>query len=122
MSEISVIVFGLILALLAHLFEEVHTGFRKNFPIGEMPKPVFVGINLTLYTFCFVTLLLAWLGHPLAIPLGWVFALIMLVNGVGHIGIMAYRRAYFPGGITAFLLVASSIYLIHSLLRAGDPR
>jgi hypothetical protein len=51
-----------------------------------------------------------------------VFGLTMLVNGIGHIGMMAYRRAYSPGGITAFLLVANSIYLIHSLLRAGDTR
>lgn len=40
-----------------------------------------------------------------AIHLAWAFAIGMLFNGEGHIGIMAVRRRYFPGGFTAFLLL-----------------
>jgi 1,4-dihydroxy-2-naphthoate octaprenyltransferase len=105
----------LIVVSIAHLYEEVRTGFRRKFPIGEMPLPLFVGINVVLYTFYFSTLFLSLRGHSLAIPFAWFFALVMLVNGIGHIGIIIYRRRYFPGGITAFLMLAASSYLIDSL-------
>jgi hypothetical protein len=31
----------LILTLILHLAEEIKTGFREKFLLGEMPKPVF---------------------------------------------------------------------------------
>jgi hypothetical protein len=43
----------------------------------------------------------------------------MLLNGLGHIGIMLINRAYFPGGLTAFLLLLASGYLVLQL-RASD--
>jgi len=115
MNVVTSAILLLILTLIAHLYEEVRTGFRRKFPVGEMPVFVFVGVNVVLYAFCFSTLFLSTRGHPLAIPFAWIFAVIMLANGIGHIGIMLCRRAYFPGGITAFLLLVSSIYLIYSL-------
>lgn len=106
----------LIVVLIAHLYEEVRTGFRREFPLGEMPLPVFIGINVLLYAFCFFTLYLSLRGHNFATPLAWVFALLMLVNGLGHIGAMIYWKAYFPGGISAFLLLPASLYLIFTLI------
>jgi hypothetical protein len=116
MSELFLAILILILVLIAHLYEEIRTGFRTRLPFGEMPLPVFIGINLVLYIFCFSTLLLSWREHPAAIPFAWIFAVAMLLNGIGHLGIILYRRAYFPGGITAVLLLASSAYLIYSLV------
>lgn len=106
----------LIAILLLHLGEEVKTGFREKFPLGEMPRPLFVGLNIIVYTFCFATLFLSARGHELAIPLAWILALAMLGNGVVHIGMMALRRKYFPGGATAFMLVPVSGYLVLQLI------
>jgi hypothetical protein len=108
----------LIAILLLHLGEEVKTGFREKFPLGEMPRPLFIGLNIIVYTFCFATLFLSAQGHELAIPLAWIFALAMLANGAIHIGMMALRRRYFPGGATALLLIPVSVYLITQLMSA----
>jgi hypothetical protein len=111
------LVLALIITLLLHLVEEIKTGFRRRLPIAVMPKSVFIGINIGLYTYCFITLFLVLIGNAFAIPFTWVFALAMLINGLGHIGIMAVRRRYFPGGLTAFLLVFVASYLIIYLLK-----
>lgn len=106
----------LTVVLIVHLCEEVRTGFRREYPLGEMPLSLFVGINVLLYTFCFSTLFLSIHGQNLAMPFAWIFALIMLLNAVGHLGAMVYRRAYFPGGVSAFLLLPASLYLILTLI------
>ena len=106
---------GALIALLAvtllHFAEEAQTGFRVRYPLGEMPRPVFIGLNLLLYSFFAVVVILASLYQPLAAPLAWPLAVLMVGNGLTHLGIMAARRAYFPGGWTAplLLLVASAL-------------
>jgi hypothetical protein len=96
---------ALMAVTLVHLVEEVQTGFRIKFPLGEMPRPVFLGLNMLLYSYYAVVILLASTYHPLAVPLTWPLAIAMTLNGLGHLGIMAFRRAYFPGGWTAPLLI-----------------
>jgi hypothetical protein len=39
----------------------------------------------------------------------------MLANAIGHLGAMIYKRSYFPGGVTATLLLPVSLYLIWQL-------
>jgi hypothetical protein len=116
MDRITTAILLLIAALVVHLAEEVKTGFRNRLPIGEMPRLLFIGINVVVYAFCFTTLLLSARGHELATPFAWVFAIAMLMNGIAHIGMMLVRRGYFPGGLTAFLLPPISAYLIIHLL------
>jgi hypothetical protein len=99
-----------------HLLEEIKTGFRHRLPVGKMPLPVFLGINITIYIFCAFTLFLSMSGSNLAIPFVWIFAMAMSLNGLGHIGMMAYKRSYFPGGVTAFLLVLVGIVLLAHLI------
>jgi hypothetical protein len=96
MNTVSVTILIVIILLAMHLVEEVKTGFRKKMLIGEMPKPLFVGLNILLYVFCFTTLFLSVCGHALAIPMTWIFAIAMLLNGAGHIGIIIVRRSYSP--------------------------
>jgi Trk-type K+ transport system membrane component len=55
----------------------------------------------------------------LATPFAWIFATAMALNGLGHVGIMVVRRRHFPGGWTAFLLLALSAVLILRLLGLG---
>jgi len=80
----SVAILLLIAALILHLAEEVKTGFRKKLPVGEMPLPVFVGINVVIYVFCFATLALSLRNSRWAVPLAWVFAVSMALNRLGH--------------------------------------
>jgi hypothetical protein len=115
MDTISRTILLLIIALVAHLAEEVRAGFRKRFPLGEMPVPLFAGINVSIYTFCALTLRLSLRRNPLAVPFAWVFAAFMLMNGLGHLGIMAVKRGYFPGGLTAPVLSLLSVYLMWQL-------
>ena len=115
MSNLSASILILIIVLLLHFLEEIKTDFRRNLPKGEMPLGVFIGINVLVYAYCAITLYLSYLNLPLAIPMAWIFAIGMMLNGLGHIGMMVYRRAYFPGGITAFLLIPASAYLMINL-------
>jgi uncharacterized membrane protein YhhN len=116
LNDVSVLILILILLLAIHLVEEIRTGFRYRIPFGPMPKSVFIWLNILIYTFCFITLYLSLLNNQFAVPLTWAFAVGMLLNGLGHISMMLVRRNYFPGGITAFLLVPASILLITRLL------
>lgn len=116
MNRTTTLILLLIITLILHLIEEIKTGFRCKFPIGEMPLPVFVGINILIYAFCFTTLILSTQGNPLALPLAWIFAIAMCLNGLGHIGIMILRRAYFPGGLSAFILFFVSGLLMMNLI------
>lgn len=116
MDSITNTILLLIAILVIHLTEEIKTGFRKKLPIVEMPKSLFIGINIIIYTFCFTTLFLSIRACELAIPFSWILAIAMLINGIGHIGIMAVKREYFPGGLTAFILLPVSAYLIMQLM------
>jgi hypothetical protein len=102
----------LIITLILHLVEEFKTGFRSRLPVGEMSRPLFVGINIVVYTFCFTTLILSARDGQLATPFAWVFATAMFLNGLGHVALMVARRRYFPGGVTAALLLILSGYLM----------
>jgi uncharacterized membrane protein YhhN len=82
-----------------------------------MPKPIFIGINICVYSYCLITLFFSLTDNALAIPFALALAIGMLLNGLGHIGMMAVRRRYFPGGITAFLLASVAILLIGHLLK-----
>jgi hypothetical protein len=77
-----------------------------------MPRPVFLGVNAVLYANVAVVIGLSLGAHPLSVALAWPFAAAMTLNGVGHLGIMLLRRAYFPGGGTALPLPAAAAYVL----------
>jgi cellulose synthase/poly-beta-1,6-N-acetylglucosamine synthase-like glycosyltransferase len=115
MSTLSLVILILIVVLVVHLREEVRTGFRHKLPFGVMPRSLFIGINLLLYIFCLAMFVLSFVNNKVAVPMAWAFSIAMLLNGAGHIAMMLYTRRYFPGGITAFLLLAASGYLVSVL-------
>jgi len=39
----------LVASMAAHLGEEVYTGFRRRFPLGEMPVALFAAVNVVVY-------------------------------------------------------------------------
>jgi hypothetical protein len=106
------IILVLIVTLIIHLVEEIKMGFRRKLPVGEMSLPLFVGINVVVYSFCFATLILSARDGRLASPFSWAFAAAMFLNGLGHVGVMVARRRYSPGGVTALLLLLLSGFLI----------
>lgn len=73
------------------------------------------GLNVVICAFCFATLTLSLRTSQWAGPFAWVFAVSMVLNGLGHIGIMLIKKEHFPGGLTAFLLLLTSGYLILQL-------
>jgi hypothetical protein len=103
--------------LILHLYEEVRTGFRQQFPLREMPRAVFIGINVLIYLYAIIMIGLSLLGHPIAITMAWLFSLAMLVNALGHLGIMLIRRSYFPGGYSAVVLLLATINVLRLLLK-----
>jgi hypothetical protein len=117
MDDLTAAIVLLTITLFIHLIEEIKTGFREKLFIGEMPRPVFIGINTLIYIYSFIMIYLSWQGNPAAIPMAWIFALGNILNGSGHIIWMVYKKEYFPGGISAFALLAASGYLIYTLTR-----
>jgi Mg/Co/Ni transporter MgtE len=117
MDDLFVALLILVFSLLLHLLEEIRQGFRVRFPLGEMPRGLFVGINLAIYAYAGLMLFWSFNGDPRAHALAWIFAVAMGINAVGHLGIMLIRRAYFPGGWSALLLLATSVNVLSVLLR-----
>ena len=60
-------------------------------------------------------------GWPSAVALSWFWAALEIVNGIVRSILAAARLAYFPGVLTAPLLIASGAWLSMSLVaRTGD--
>jgi hypothetical protein len=98
------------------LVEEVRTEFRRRIPVGEMPLSLFVIINVLIYLYCILMLVLAFTSNPIAIPMAWIITVAMLLNGIGHIAMMIFTKAYFPGGITAILIIPASLNVARVLI------
>ena len=110
----------LVALMLSHLFEEMSTGFRQQFPLGEMPRSRFLAINLLLYGYYMGTYLLLQREKALGRLLARLLALGMMDNGVGHLGIMMVRWRYFPGGLMALPLILATLFLLRENNSAQD--
>ena len=58
MSLVSVGIIFLIVVQAIHLYEEVRKDFRRKVPIGEIPKSLFIWLNVAAFAFAIVTLCL----------------------------------------------------------------
>jgi hypothetical protein len=54
-------------------------------------------------------------GRAWGLPAAWAWAVVETANGIGHLGIAAWRGQYFPGVATAPLLLATALYLMRRL-------
>lgn len=123
---------SLCFALAVHVFDEAMTDFlsvynptvqaiRQRFPL--FPAPVFtfevwltgliVAISILLLLSPFAFRQREWIGR-----LSYPFAILMLLNGLGHIAGSFYPGQLAPGVYSAPLLLAGSIYLLWSVRRA----
>jgi len=126
---------SLCLALAVHVFDEAMTDFlsvynpavqaiRQRIPLFPMPVFTFEVWLTGLITAIIILLLLS----PFAFRksgresgwmklLSYLFAILMLLNGLGHIAGSFYLGRLAPGVYSAPLLLAGSIYLLWSVRR-----
>lgn len=103
--------------LLVHLVEEIATGYRERIPLGPMPKWLFVALNVVLYGFSLGALVLTARTQLAGLVMAWILTAVLILIGLGHLIIMLVRRQYFPGGLTAILLLFAAAILTDTLLR-----
>jgi hypothetical protein len=116
MSSLTFSLIFLIVFLIVHQIEEVKTDFRKRNPIGEISQPLFIGINILICLYCVVMLFFSFRSNPMVVPMAWIFAIAMLLNGLGHTAMMIIKKTYFPGGITGLILIPAALYVIRVLM------
>ena len=119
------------LALAAHVVDEAATGFLDVYnPIvlalrGRVPwfpMPVFA-FNVWITGLCalvvllFAAIPLARRRSPVAVIAAYPYAVLMLVNGVGHLAGSVYLHRWAPGATTAPVLLAASIWLLSTIRR-----
>lgn len=122
---------ALTLALAAHVADEAATGFldvynpivlavRERLPWFPMPVLAF---DVWIIGLCALVVLLlaaaplARSRSPVAVMAAYPYAVIMFVNGVGHLAGSVYLQRWTPGATTAPLLLAASIWLLSTIRR-----
>lgn len=123
----------LVAALAIHVADEALTGFlpfynsfvlsiRESYPLFPMPTftfPVWLGgLALLIIALLSVTPLV-FRGHRMLHFLGYVFSILMFLNGLGHIGASMYLGAFAPGVYSSPLLLLGAGFLLTSTIRAG---
>jgi hypothetical protein len=124
----------LVATLALHVIDEALTGFLDFYNplvlavrsrVWWFPMPVFdFGPWLTGLA---VLVVILWLvtpgvrrGGPVARGASWLFAIMMLLNGVGHLAGSLYFLRWLPGATTAPLLIWASVLLVRAAReRAG---
>jgi hypothetical protein len=107
-----------------HSGEEYLAGFPRKFPAFfgyEWSNRQFVVFNLV----CFALFLLAALGLWLKFRLAWLvvfsFAIVGEIgNGVGHLALSIAQRKYFPGAISAPVVLVVGVVLLTKLLKTAE--
>jgi hypothetical protein len=127
MSRWSQRVFGLLVVLqTAHSVEEYATGLYRvlapaRFVSSLVSDDLAVGfavVNAALVAlglWCYLAPIRS--GWPTARAWAWGWAVVEIANGAGHVALGLATRGYFPGLVTAPLLVATGIGLAVLLRR-----
>jgi Protein of unknown function with HXXEE motif len=119
----------LILAQAAHSLEEYVTRLYDVFPPARFLSSLFSDDLRTGFVIANVLLisfgLWCWAvpvrrGRPSALGLAWFWAVLELTNGTIHLG-LAVVRGYFPGVLTAPLLIATGAWLSKCLSQQERP-
>lgn len=114
----------LIAAQTMHSIEEYLFGFADVFvPIRFLselicisPEVFFIVANIAVVMFggwCYLARVRP--AHPAAVSYAWLWIIVEIVNGAGHISIAIYQGSYFPGVGTAPLLFGIALYLGYRL-------
>jgi hypothetical protein len=119
---------ALVVAQAAHSIEEYVGHLWESFPparfvtglISSDLERGFVVINVSLVIFGLWCLIWpvrrAW---AIAVPLAWLWAVIEIINGIGHSLWSLREGGYTPGLFTAPVLLVLALYLARQLLRGS---
>jgi hypothetical protein len=122
-------------SLALHVIDEAWTGFldfynplvlsiRSRIPWFPMPTFTFglwlAGLGLLVIGLIGLTPAVARGGRPVRLA-SWVFGVIMLLNGIGHLAGSILLGRWLPGATTAPLILLSSVYLIRATWRRLRP-
>ena len=120
----------LILAQAAHSLEEYVARLYDVFPparflsclFSDDLRTGFVIANVLLISFglwCWAVPVRR--GWPSALGVAWFWAVLELTNGTIHLGLAVVRGGYFPGVLTAPLLIATGAWLSKCLSQQERP-
>ena len=118
---------ALIIAQAAHSIEEYATRLHEAFGparfvsgwVTSNPDLGFAVLNIAAVAFgvwCYLARVRP--GHPSAAAWMWPWILVELGNGSVHITMVVASGGYFPGAVTAPILLALALFLAAQLLRA----
>ena len=130
MSRLQLTFGALILVQAVHSIEEYVGHLWESFPptrfvtglVSSNPERGFVALNVLLLAFgvwCFLWPVRR--GWPVAFALGWLWAVLEIVNGIGHLLWSIREGGYTPGLATAPVLLVLAVYLAYQLRRANAP-
>jgi hypothetical protein len=114
----------------AHSIEEYVGHLWESFPPARFLTSLvssdlergFVLLNVSLLAFgvwCFLWPVRR--GWPVAVALAWLWAVVEIVNGIGHPLWSLREGGYTPGLATAPVLLVLALYLAYQLRRANAP-
>jgi len=130
MSRFQLTFGALVLTQAAHSIEEYVGHLWESFPPARFLTSLvssdlergFVLLNVSLLAFgvwCFLWPVRR--GWPVAVALAWLWAVVEIVNGIGHPLWSLRERGYTPGLATAPVLLVLAVYLAYQLRRANAP-
>ena len=130
MSRFQLTFGALVLTQAAHSIEEYVGHLWESFPPARFLTSLvssdiergFVLLNVSLLAFgvwCFLWPVRR--GWPVTVALAWLWAVVEIVNGIGHPLWSLRERGYTPGLATAPLLLVLAVYLAYQLRRANAP-
>jgi len=122
-------------ALGLHVVDEALTGFldlynplvlRMRDRLGWWPMPTFTfGVWLAglalLVAVLFLLSPVIKRGGIFAIAVSWILAVIMFMNGLGHLAGSIYFERWLPGATSAPLLLVTSVLLARAVTFPGRP-
>ena len=107
-----------------HFLEEYLTGFQSKFPAFfdyQWSDKRFLIFNLVWLAVFLLAALGVWLGLRLAYLIVFFFAIAGEIgNGLGHLALSITQRRYFPGLITAPVVLIIGVALLTKLLRTAE--
>ena len=130
MSRFQLTFGALVLTQAAHSIEEYVGHLWESFPPARFLTSLvssdlergFVLLNVALLAFgvwCFLWPVRR--GWPVAVALAWLWAVVEIVNGIGHPLWSLREGGYTPGLATAPVLLVLAFYLGYQLRRANAP-
>ncbi len=106
---------GLVLARFMHDFEDYVSGYYAQFPLFSLSPELFVVLHIGTFLLLLGMFPSVAHGRPWALRLARIYAIIEIMNGVGHLMIALIEWEYYPGLWTAPLLVIFGAALGRSL-------